>query len=302
MCSMRSGQSELVTRGLHPDNERETVQASSEHIVYPKPFIRLPSALCKPSLRTYFDWDDSGNGDYAKRQKLLDIFAGSGGCSMGYYLSGFAPYGIDNDPKPLRHYPFPYICMDALEVMGRLLRGEGLTFSNGETLYRDDFASYHASPPCQKFSIAVYCRKDHPQRRDAHPDLVDDTRQRLLAIDRPFVIENVKGSPLQNPIELHGTMFGLKTNKARLFELHGFEILLLPARWQSTKGMVKKGKFAGIMQHSCYPGELVRKEHLAAAYEINWGLTRYELRQAIPPAYTEYIGLHLKRYLDIIKV
>jgi len=78
--------------------------------------------------------------------KLLDLFCGAGGCSVGYNRAGFECYGIDNDPKPLRHYPFPHICMDALEAMDTLLRGKGLTFSKGETLYLADFAAFHASP------------------------------------------------------------------------------------------------------------------------------------------------------------
>ena len=110
---------------------------------------------------------------------------------------------------------------------------------------------------------------------------------------KPFIIENVPGSPLRDYIKLHGTMFGLKTNKERWFELHGFEILLLPARYSSTKGMVKSGEFVGIMQHSKYPNERYRKDELAAGYEIEWELTRHELRQAIPPVYTEYIGKYL---------
>ncbi len=86
------------------------------------------------------------------KPRLLDLFSGAGGAAMGYHRAGFAPYGIDSNPKPLRHYPFPYICMDALEAMDRLLRGEGLTFNNGETLYLKGFAAFHASPPCQKWS------------------------------------------------------------------------------------------------------------------------------------------------------
>ncbi len=101
------------------------------------------------------------------RPRLLDLFCGAGGAAMGYYRAGFDCYGIDNDPKLLRHYPYPHICMDALEVMDRLLRGEGLTFSNGETLYMVDFAAFHASPPCQGYSTTRNCSElfgfqEHP--------------------------------------------------------------------------------------------------------------------------------------------
>ena len=87
--------------------------------------------------------------------KLLDLYSCAGGCSEGYRRAGFSPYGIDDDPKPLRHYPFPYICMDALKAMDRLLSGECLTFSNGEALYLNDFVAFHASPPCQFISRAT---------------------------------------------------------------------------------------------------------------------------------------------------
>ena len=93
-------------------------------------------------------------------------------------------------------------------------------------------------------------------------------------------------------------MFGLKTNKERWFELHEFEILLLPARFQSTKGKVKSGEFVGIMQHSKYPNERYRKHELAEGYAIDWGMTRHELRQSIPPAYTEYIGKFLMQAIE----
>ena len=197
---------------------------------------------------------------------------------MGYYRAGFEVEGVDNKPQP--HYPFKFHLADALEFP---LEG---------------YDAYHASPPCQKFSKAVNVRVDHKTRRDNHLDLVGDTRDYLLVAAKPFVIENVPGSPLRDYIKLHGTMFGLKTNKERWFELHGFEILLLPARYSSTKGKVKSGEFVGIMQHSKYPNERYRKDELANGYEIDWGLTRHELRQAIPPAYTEYIGKYLIQHIE----
>ena len=215
---------------------------------------------------------------------------------MGYHRAGFEVVGVDNKPQP--HYPFPYILGDAIGIMELLLSGSQVK-SQGRGFYEwygiADFDAFHASPPCQKYSKAVNVRVDHKERRDKHPDLVGETRLYLLAAAKPFVIENVPGSPLQDFIKLHGTMFGLKTNKERWFELHGFEILLLPARHSSTKGKVKSGEFVGIMQHSKYPNERYRKDELANGYEIDWGLTRYELRQAIPPAYTEYIGKYLMK-------
>ncbi len=226
-------------------------------------------------------------------KKLLDLFCGVGGASMGYHRAGFAVYGIDNKPQP--HYPFPFLLMDALEAMDRLLRGEGLSFNNGETLYLKDFVAYHASPPCQAFSRAFSMLIGH---RKEHPDLVDPTRQLLLQTDRPFVIENVVGSPLRDYIQLEGTMFGLEVKKVRNFELHGFDIWMLPAKPDNTRGWIKSGRLVGMMKHTIYPNERVNRQELAAAYEMGWFCTRHELRQAIPPAYTEYIGKHLLKVLS----
>lgn len=86
------------------------------------------------------------------KPRLLDLFCGAGGCSEGYRRAGFEPYGIDNKPQP--HYPFPFLLMDALEAMDRLLRGEGLTFSNGETLYLSDFAAFHTGCVASSFQPA----------------------------------------------------------------------------------------------------------------------------------------------------
>ena len=229
------------------------------------------------------------------KPRLLDLFCGAGGASMGYHRAGFAPYGIDN--KPQSHYPFPFLQMDALEVMDRLLRGEGLTFSNGETLYLSDFVAYHASPPCEKYSVCVHPSKDWRKLQQRNPDLIDVTRQRLLAVGKPFVIENVPRAPLQNYIKLDGTQVGLKTIKERWFELHGFDILLLPSKW-NARGKVKTGEFVGIMRHGKDTKERTKREHLATGYEIDWGVDREGLRQAIPPAYTEYIGKYLMKALN----
>ena len=186
---------------------------------------------------------------------------------MGYHRAGFEVEGVDIKPQP--HYPFKFYEADALEFP---LEG---------------YDAYHASPPCQKFTACV-----NPLGRAKHLDLITPTRERLLATSRPFIIENVPGSPLQNYIEIDGTMVGLKTIKNRWFELHGFEILLLHTKW-NAKGMVKTGEFVGIMRHGKTTKERTRREHLAEGYGIDWFMNRHELREAIPPAYTKYIGKYL---------
>jgi DNA (cytosine-5)-methyltransferase 1 len=192
-------------------------------------------------------------------------------------MAGFYVVGVDVNPQP--HY-----CGDAF------YQADALSFP------LDGFDAYHASPPCQAYSVAFSPLLGH---KKMHPDLINLFRERLKQTNKPFVIENVPNAPLFNYIELDGTMFGLHTKKERWFELHGFDILMLPAKLLNTSGMVKNGELTGLMQHSQYPKEVrANKENLAAAYGIDWTMTRHELRQAIPPAYTEFIGRHL---LEAIK-
>ncbi len=209
------------------------------------------------------------------KPRLLDLFCGTGGTSMGYNRAGFEVVGVDIKPQP--HYPFEFHQADAL------------------TYPLEGFDAYHASPPCQAYSKAFSQLIGH---RKEHPDLLQPTRDYLKTTGKPFVIENVVGSPMQNYIQLEGTMFGLKVKKVRNFELHGFEIILLPSKPDNTRGWIKDGKLVGLVQHSCYPNERVKREDLAVAYDMNWGCSRQELREAIPPAYTEYIGKYLLQALQ----
>jgi DNA (cytosine-5)-methyltransferase 1 len=139
---------------------------------------------------------------------------------------GFEVVGVDIKPQP--HYPFEFHLGDAL------------------TYPLEGFDAYHASPPCQAYSKAFSQLIGH---RKQHPDLVAPTRDYLNKTGKPFVIENVVGAPMANYIQLEGTMFGLKVKKVRNFELHGFEILLLPSKFDNTRGWIKDGKLVGIVQH-----------------------------------------------------
>lgn len=109
-----------------------------------------------------------------KKPKLLDFYCGAGGTAMGYSKAGFSVYGIDNKPQP--NYPFPFLQMDALEALDTLLSGEGLTFSNGETLYLADFDALHASPPCQH---ATFIANQWRKAGYKYPELIEPTRKRL---------------------------------------------------------------------------------------------------------------------------
>src|SRR4030042_5909308 len=123
------------------------------------------------------------------KPRLLDLFCGVGGASMGYYRAGFEVVGVDIKPQP--HYPFKFYQTDALEFP---LEG---------------YDAYHASPPCKGLSQASACR---PGLADKYPNDIPTIRERLIAAGKPYVIENVPWalSYLRNPLLLCGTMFGLK--------------------------------------------------------------------------------------------
>jgi len=138
---------------------------------------------------------------------------------MGYYRAGFEVYGVDNKPQP--HYPFPFLQMNALEAMERLLRGEGLTFSNGETLYLKDFDAYHASPPCHYYSRLRHLPwlKDKIYWRSVPPVL-----ELLSSVkNKPWVVENVEDCwDLPESIVLCGRTFNLPIYRHRRFQSNNY--------------------------------------------------------------------------------
>ncbi len=227
------------------------------------------------------------------RPRLLDLFCGAGGCSVGYHRAGFDVVGVDNRPMP--RYPFEFIQLDAIGVLRTLLSVEGRIHTKaGEEYYLSDFAAIHASPPCQAYSVS---RKIHAgPKAKQHPDLVEETRLLLERARLPWVIENVIGAPLHRPIVLCGTMFGLKVLRHRCFE--SSEMLLGPAHPKHPKGNLtnsKSGYSTGAYPFiTCAGHNFVRTDGMAAM-GIDWHMTREEVAQAIPPVYTEYIGRQLIR-------
>ena len=232
------------------------------------------------------------------RPRLLDLFCGQGGAGAGYNRAGFDVVGVDIAPQP--RYPFPFVCMDALEAMRVLLTGGFITDNQGRNWYLSDFDAIHASPPCQGYSPL----KNAPNRdMSEYPMLVEPTRAALRATDKPWVIENVPQAPLKNALVLCGTMFGLKLHKHRAFEIAPPLYFAPAGRCRrdlhvKAKGQGKRlavwvndtGKMATIAGHmfSMAVGR--------AAMDIDW-MTRDGLAEAIPPAYTEYIGVHLLQHL-----
>jgi DNA (cytosine-5)-methyltransferase 1 len=220
-----------------------------------------------------------------RRPRLLDLFSGAGGAAMGYHRAGFEVVGVDIKPQP--HYPFEFH------------QGDAMTYPlNG-------FDAIHASPPCQAYSVA-----NNIHQRDDHPDLVPATRERLKTAGVPWVMENVPGAPMRNYVVLCGLALGCNVKRHRLFEYEGFWLWGPPpcpkghpGDWLLVFGhtVLSRGKVTGKAKGG---GNVIRREHVGTergreAMGIDW-MNRDELSQAIPPAYTEFIGRQLLEHIGAV--
>lgn len=198
------------------------------------------------------------------KPRLLDLFCGAGGASMGYHRAGFEVVGVDSRPQP--YYPFEFHQADAL------------------TFPLDGFAAYHASPPCQPYSICQnFTKREYPR-------LIDYVRELLIATGKPYVIENVMGAKkaMINPLMLCGTMFGLNVIRHRLFECYP-PIYFPPMACAHQFKTAKQGHAPVGNQYHCVTGNCGGAASARKAMGIDW-MPRDSLAQAIPPAYTEFIG------------
>ncbi len=209
------------------------------------------------------------------RPLLLDLFCGAGGAAMGYHRAGFDVIGVDIKPQP--RYPFRFEQTDALEFLreGRARLAVAI----------------HASPPCQAYSNAQRIRGRE------HPDLIAQVRELLHDADIPFVIENVVGAPLIFPIEFCGAMFPpLRVYRHRLFESD--VPLFAPAHPEHIAPLRKMGRAPRDGEFMHVVGNFSGVKRAREAMGIDW-MTRDELREAIPPIYTEYIGRQLLTHIAI---
>ena len=210
--------------------------------------------------------------------KLLDLFCGQGGAGEGYRRAGFEVVGVDIDSQP--RYPFEFHQADALEYLAE---------------HGHEFDAVHASPPCQAHTKAQKIMGND------HEDFIARTRLMLYGLNWhrtinlglppiPWIIENVPGSPLLRSIELCGAMFGLETYRHRLFESnHPISAPDHPKHDARTAKMgrpVKPGEYMHIVGH--FSGVDRAREIMGMQWANQDGL-----REAIPPAYTEFIGRQL---------
>lgn len=205
--------------------------------------------------------------------RLLDLFCGAGGAGAGYARAGFEVTGVDINAQP--NYPFAFVRGDALAYLAE---------------HGQEFDAVHASPPCQTFSRKRASWGRAAVRTIEYPDLVEPTRALLELNARPWILENVPGAPLEAGMLLCGTMFGLAITKHRLFEVGGGWSLPILAPAGCNHEAV----------YSPWRGDGRNSRRHRAAMGTPWipeggGQSRLEGRtgdlfNAIPPAYTEWIG------------
>lgn len=246
--------------------------------------------------------------------RLLDLFCGAGGCAVGYHRAGFADIvGVDIEPQP--RYPFTFMEADAVAVLRHLVNGGRIRpdiMRDEPTFSLEDFDAIHASPPCQAFSAM----KEMKNARE-HSDLLTPTRDLLLGVQKPWVIENVVGAPMKDQppdlfdplcgITLCGSMFDLNNGshelrRHRLFESniclrapkcrHRLPVIGFYGDHARTRQRVSGHKDRGT--------DIVGNDKKLALVRnlmgIDW-MTWEEATLAIPPAYTEFIGRQLIDWL-----
>lgn len=210
--------------------------------------------------------------------KLLDLYCSAGGAAMGYHRAGFEVIGVDKEPQP--RYPFEFHQADALEYLAEHYR---------------EYDIIHASPPCQKYS-----RITRIISKKKHPDLLPATINALEATGKPYIVENVEGAPMENYFMLCGTMFGLKVFRHRLFVTKP-TIFMSPMSCnhydRSSNGGRNGDQRHPEAQFITVTGSVHPISKARRAMGIDW-MNRYELTQAIPPPYTEWIGRQMLSILE----
>lgn len=218
------------------------------------------------------------NSPASNRPRLLDLFSGAGGAAVGYSLAGFKVTGVDIVAQP--HYPFEFILSDALALL------------SDKSWFADEFDAVHASPPCQRYSYMAACR---PELAESYPDLIAPLREFLNDTGLPWVIENVPPAPLKDPVMLCGQMFGLELYRHRMFEAN-FDITV-PSHPMHTVPASRAGHWTPGTVMSV-AGHVSPVAQARRAMGIDW-MNREEMAEAIPPAFTEFIGRQL---LDALAV
>ncbi len=208
--------------------------------------------------------------------KLLDLFCCAGGASAGYAQLGFEVVGVDIERQ--HHYPYEFIRADALKVLR-------------DRKFLRQFDAIHASPPCQAHTKAQVIMNNE------HPELIEPTRELLIKSGKPWIIENVVGAPLIDPIMLCGAMFPeLNVYRHRLFEAN-FPLWAPPDPPHLEK-QTKMGRPPQPGERMYVVGNFSGVQAAREAMGIDWNMGRNYLREAIPPAYSRFVGKQLIEHLE----
>ncbi len=221
------------------------------------------------------------------KKRLLDLCCCAGGASMGYSLAGFEVVGVDIKAQP--NYPFEFIQGDILDVLK-------------DQAFISQFDVIHASPPCQGYSHAT---KDNSQyvpysQGKQTPKLIEPVRN-LLPKDKIYIMENVAGARLEliNPFSLTGFMFGLPIERKRYFESN---MLITTPQVKTPRGYTKRYAAENGIDYRdmSVTGKSRRTGSIdtwRSIMQMPWAGRAWELSEAIPPAYTEYIGKQILQQL-----
>jgi DNA (cytosine-5)-methyltransferase 1 len=205
--------------------------------------------------------------------KLLDLFCGGGGASMGYHRAGFEVTGIDL--KHGKRYPFNYIKGNVRDYL--------------HTEFLSGFDVIAASPPCQTHSSTKHLRNAQG-RSTSKIDMIEEVRNALVASGKKYVIENVPNAPLINPIQVCGSAFGLKVRRHRLFESNVKLVGTNCHHKQQGKPVGIYGSMRDEIPNGGHTAKTMKEANEAMGIDwLIWG----ELKEAIPPAYTHFIGQQL---------
>lgn len=210
------------------------------------------------------------------RPLLLDLFCCAGGAAKGYHDAGFDVVGVDIADQP--RYPYHFIQGDALDVLADI----GV-----------EFDAIHASPPCQDHSPL----KSRAGGEHGTGWLLPATIAAVRAIDRPFVVENVMGAKMPRDLVLCGEMFGLRTIRHRKFHLGGFAVTPPPHEKHKAPTSTKKRRTCWEAGFNISVTGDIGSTIGGLALDIDW-MTGNELSQAIPPAYTRFIGEQLLAHIN----
>lgn len=216
--------------------------------------------------------------------RLLDLCCGVGGASTGYAQAGFTDIvGVDIHAQP--RYPYQFLQTDALEFV--LAHGA-------------EFDVIHASPPCQLWAAG------HNPHRASYPNLINPLRAYFLQHDCQYVIENVPRAPLQSPIQLCGGALACSTDTMQLHRHRCFESSFTLVGTPCVKSHKLTATITGTGTPSGTFYKLGRALTIGEKQQlmgIDWTRNAHELSEAIPPAYTKYLGeqiLGMKVAQDIV--